>query len=309
MAVYSFCGHKPQNACCRKQKPPLIKRKRRFSPFADWVIVIRDIVKYPDSSIRRISGNVRFFDDTLKTLIVDLIDTMEDKDINALSAILIGVDLNVIVLKDENGFKTYVNSRIIKHSNVVTKTEKSIYYDGISVDIDRFENITVVYEDEYANQHSVEMEGEKARSFQQQLDHCFGSTFVDRADKEIKKKIDEYLEFGLVKDSRGAESCPIVLYREYFKKAAKYIMMFIFATLFAPIFANGNLTAKIYTVDKYLLVLVPILILCYFFYAKYEASKFKQCTSCQIGNIIGSIFILLIEYIIVLSGVFIWLMG
>lgn len=269
--------------------------------------MIKELIKYPDPFIRRISGNVRFFDDSLKELIADMIDTMRHNELDALSAILIGVDFNVIVMKEADMYKTYINSRIIKHSNIVTKTERSIYYDGISVDVDRYEDITVIYEDENANQHSINMQGDTARIFQQQLDHCFGSTFVDRADKEVRQRIDEYLEFGLIKDSRGNEQCPIVLYRDYFKKAAKYVMLFIVATFLTPIFIDKTIVAKIYEMDKYLSIMVPILTISYFFYAKYEAEKFKQCTSCQIGNIVGSIFIMSLQFIVVLCGIFLWM--
>lgn len=262
--------------------------------------MIRALVKYPDPSIRRISGNVRFFDASLEALIIDMTDTMNAYGLDALSAILIGIDLNVIITKKQ----IYINSRIIKHSDLATKTERSVYYEGISADVDRYEKITIVYEDADAKPHSCDLEGDEARIFQQHLDHCFGSTFVDRVEKEVRQRIDEHLEFGLVKDSRGDESCRVVLYREYFKKAAKYVMLFIVATFFTPLFFDKSVIAKIYEFDKYLSVLVPILTLSYFFYAKYEAEKFKQCTSCQIGNIIGSIFILSLQFIVVLSGIF-----
>jgi cadmium resistance protein CadD (predicted permease) len=31
-----------------------------------------------------------------------------------------------------------------------------------------------------------------------------------------------------------------------------------------------------------------ILLVIYFFYAQYEGKQYKNCTSCQIGNIIGT---------------------
>ncbi len=268
--------------------------------------MVKELVKYPDPSIRRISGNVRFFDDNLRAVVSDMIDTMKANNLKALSAILIGIDLNIIALNRGNGYEPYINSRIIKHSKKTTATERSIYYDGISVDVERYEKITVVYEDLDANVHNCDFEGEEARIFQQHLDHCFGSTFVDRVDKEVKQRINDYLEFGLVKDSSNG-SCPTVFYRDYIKRAAKYTMLAIFLTFIVPFFTKGALLEYIYAIEKYIVWLVPALIIGYFFYAQYESQKYKQCTSCQIGNILGSVFIMFLQLLIILLGVFIWM--
>ncbi len=267
----------------------------------------KEIIKYPNPSIRLIGANVRFFDDELKSQIEDMIDTMKANNLNALSAILINIQYNIVVIKSGDDYIPYINGRIIRHSGMATATERSIYYDGISVDVDRYERITVAYEDENGVAKYVDFEGDEARTFQHYLDYSFGSTFVDRVDKDVKQRIDGHLEFGLVKDSRGNEQCPIVLYREYFKKAARYVMMFLVATFITPLFFDHDVVVKIYEFDKKISLLVPILVVAYFFYARYEAEKFKQCTSCQIGNIIGSIFILLVQFIIVLTIVFLWM--
>lgn len=263
----------------------------------------KEPIKYPDPTIKLISANVRFFNDELRGWINDMIESMKAYDIEALSAILIGIQYNIIVIKENNTYTPYINARIIKHSGKATATERSLYYDGISVDVERYEKITIVYEDERGEMHSKELEGEEARVFQHQLDYCFGSTFVDRVDKQMKERINDYLEFGLVSDSNGG-SCPTVFYREYFKKAAKYIMLGIIVTVVISFFSPSGIKDLIYKIDKYLVWLVPILVVIYFFYAQYEAKKYKQCTSCQVGNIIGSIFIMLLQFIIVLISVF-----
>lgn len=268
--------------------------------------MVKELIKYPNPTIRLICANVRFFNDELKAWIGDMIDTMSANDINALSAILIGIQYNIIVIKENNIYKPYINARIIKHSGKATATERSVYYEGISVDVERYEKITIIYEDENAQSHHADLSGEAARIFQHQLDYSFGSTFVDRVDRQTKERINNYLEFGLISDSSGG-SCPTVFYRDYIKKAAKYTIFTVALTLFTPFFAQNELRETIYLIDKYLLWLIPIFIVAYFFYAQYESKKYKQCTTCQIGNIIGSIIILAAQFMVVLLGVFVWL--
>jgi len=268
--------------------------------------MIKNLITYPDPTIRLISANVRFFNDELSQWITDMTDTMRANDLDALSAIMIGIQYNIIVMKEGDIYTPYVNSRLIKHSGMCTQTERSTYYPGISVDVDRFENVTVIYEDEKGNAHHRDLDAQMSRVFQQQLDYCFGSTFVDRVDKEMKQRIHDHLEFGLVKDGRGG-SCPTVFYRDYFKRGARYLMGLIVLTFITPFFVSESVREMIYTIDKYALIGVPLLLIGYFFYAQYESRIFKQCTSCQTGNIIGTVAILTVQLLIVTAAVFSWM--
>ncbi|MGZ8547978.1 MAG: peptide deformylase [Sulfuricurvum sp.] len=265
--------------------------------------MIQNLIKYPDPAIRLISANVRFFDDELKQWITDMIDTMKAHDLSALSAIMIGIQYNIIVMKEEDLYTTYINGRLIKHTGMSTQTERSTYYDGISVDVDRFEKVTVIYEDENAEPHHRDLEGEEARMYQQQLDYCFGSTFVDRVDRERKQQINDYLKDGLVK---GGGACPIVFVRDYFKHGAKYLMGLIVLSFILPFFAFAMVREWVYKIDIIGLLLVLALMIGYFFYALYESRKYKQCTSCQMGNIIGTFAIMMGQLVLVAMGVFLW---
>ncbi len=269
------------------------------------------LLKYPDHRIRLISGNVRFFNETLNDIIEDMIDTMKANDLDALTAIQIGIQYNVIVLHRNGEYTPYVNARIVRHSGRSEETERTPYYEKMSVDVPRYTEISVVYEDPKGEMHTCEFEGSDARVFQHQLDYAFGSTFVDRVSKEIKKQIHDHLEFGLVKDSRDpnqkSETCPSVFYRDYFRRGYRYVMAGIAVTFVTPFFISDAVRETIYTIDKYALLLVLALIVGYFFYAEYETKKYKQCTSCQTGNIIGTIVIAVIQLLVVTAGVFLWM--
>ncbi len=269
------------------------------------------LLKYPDPRIRLISGNVRFFNETLDDIIEDMIDTMKAENLDALTAIQIGIQYNVIVLKEGETYVPYVNARIVRHEGSKTATERSPYYEGMSVEVPRYTFVSVVYEDRSGDMHSREFEGEAARTFQHQLDYAFGSTFVDRVGKAVKKQIDDHLEFGLVKDSRDpdatSDTCPSVFYRDYIKRAYRYAMLAIAATFVTPFFVDAATRSTIYTIDKWALPVVLALIVGYFFYAEYEAKKYKQCTSCQTGNIIGTVAIAAVQLAVVALAVFVWM--
>ncbi len=269
------------------------------------------LLKYPDPRIRLISGNVRFFNETLHDIIEDMTDTMKAEGLDALTAIQIGIQYNVIVLKENGEYVPYVNARIVRHSGQAVETERTPYYENMSVDVPRYTEISIVYEDPSGEMRTRVFEAEAARVFQHQLDYAFGSTFVDRVSKEVKKQIDDHLEFGLVKDSRDpdatSETCPSVFYRDYFRRGYKYTMLAIAGTFVTPFFVSEAARSTIYTVDKYGLLLTLALIVGYFFYAEYETKKYKQCTSCQTGNIIGTLAIAFAQLLIVTAGVYLWM--
>lgn len=268
--------------------------------------MIREIIRYPDPRIRLISANVRFFDSELRTAISDMIDTMKANDLEALTAILIGIQYNVIVMKEGDSYVPYVNARLIKQSEKAVFTERSLYYPGISVDVDRFTRVTVIYEDTEGNPRHRDLVGEEARRFQQYLDYAFGSTFVDRVDREMKRRIDDHLEFGLVADARDG-SCPTVFVRDYFKKGAKWMMFVIAASFILPFVLSEQYAETVFRIDAAALATVPLLIIGYVLYAFYESRKYKQCTSCQTGNIIGTTAILGVQFLLIAAGVFFWI--
>ncbi len=268
------------------------------------------LLKYPDPRIRLISGNVRFFNETLTDIIADMTDTMKANDLEALSAIQIGIQYNVIVLRENGTFTPYINARFIKEEGKAAAVERSTYYD-FTAEVERYTSLTVVYEDETGQMHSRDARGDLARTFQHQLDYAYGSTFVDRVPLAVKKQIDAYLDQGLVKDNRvkgeESETCPTVFVRDYIKRAYRYGMLAVAVTFTLPLFANAEWVAWAVTFDKIAIPLVLALIVAYFFYAEYEAKKYKQCTSCQTGNILGTVAIGFVQWLALSAIFYFWM--
>lgn len=267
--------------------------------------MVRPLLAYPDPSIRLISGNVRFFNEELRAWITDMIDTMRANDLEALSAILIGLQYNIVVIREGDRYIPYINAVLIKHSGRSTQTERSPYYPGISVDVERYEKVTVVYEDETGQEHYKDMEAKEARVFQHYLDYCYGSTFVDRVDRRLQERIGDHLEFGLVKDASGG-ACPTVFYRNYFKQGARLGMVLMALSCVVAPFLSPSAREMLSMIDRFGLLGVLGLIVGYFAYAQIEVRKYKQCTSCQTGNIVGSTALLLFWFALISFGVFFW---
>jgi lipopolysaccharide assembly outer membrane protein LptD (OstA) len=142
LAVYPLRDHQHQDDHRRQKKPltagqPLGCRNLSKPFFRKKYLMVQPLLKYPDPRIRLISGNVRFFNNTLTDIIADMIDTMKANDLDALSAIQIGIQYNVIVLREDGAFTPYINARFIKEEGKAAAVERSTYYD-FTAEVERY---------------------------------------------------------------------------------------------------------------------------------------------------------------------------
>lgn len=267
--------------------------------------MIKELITYPDERIKYISADVRKFDDELFELLENMRDTMEHHALSAISAIQIAIPYSAIVIKEGEDIIELINARIIVTEGDEKAEEKSAYFpSGFSAMLKRYDKIKVVYENRHGELQHIDIAGELSRKLQQQIDFLFGGTLLDKLDKDGRRTAEKQLaEDGFIL----GESCPVVFVRDYFKRGAKYLMALVALTFVLPFFISTELRTLLYALDKYALIGVILLMVVYFIYAQYEGKQYKQCTSCQIGNIIGTTAIMAFQLLIVGLGVFLWI--
>jgi len=244
-------------------------------------------------------GNVRHFDDTLLELIQDLKDTITANDLNALAAFQIGSPLAVIVIKQDDGqFLEIINPVIIKREGSITPVETTAYFPGLSGKTKRYEKIKLMYEDREGKQQFLTAEGDFAITIQRKTDYLLGANFRIRMSEEEKKRFDSKLEFGT--DDIDHNDCPTVFKRDRILHLIKYGLITGVLGLLVSFFVSPEIEDTIKIIENTLMLSILGLIVIYFFYAQYEGKKYKHCTSCQIGNIIGTISILAFKLLLLL---------
>jgi peptide deformylase len=269
--------------------------------------MIKEITKYPTTASLEFGANVRHFNDELFYLIEDLKDTMEANDLDALAGFQIGSPLAAIVIKDKNGeFLELINPKVLTREGTVTPVESTAYFPGLSAKTKRYEKIKVIYEDRNATQKFLEAEGDLSITIQRKIDYLFGSNFRVRLDAQEKKLFDSKLEFGT--DSITHNDCPTVFKRDKILHLFKYLFIAGLLGIASKFFLNEEMLTTLVSAENYTLVLMSLLIIIYFFYAQYEGKQYKHCTSCQIGNIIGTTIISLIKLsvLLVLNFFILW---
>ncbi|MGE4396729.1 MAG: peptide deformylase [Sulfurimonas sp.] len=256
--------------------------------------MIKEIITYPTPPSVQYATDVRVFNEELFSLIEDLKDTIEANSLDGLAAFQIGSYYNVVVVKKADGeFLELINPRIISNSGRVTTQERTAYFPGLSANVTRYERISVVYQDREANQHSLKADGAFSILLQRKIDYTFGSSFFNKLNKEEKKLFEKKLDFG--SDIAISEACPTTFNRDYITKAVNVVTVVMLALAAVSLFLSEESSQELWDYQKYLFLTTIILNIIYFFYAQYEGKKFTSCTSCQIGNIIGTTLISLIK--------------
>jgi len=251
-------------------------------------MAIKDLVVYPDNRIHITSTDVREFDEKLFEVIDMMKEVITEHNAEGLAAIQTGYPYNIVLVKQEDdSILELINPRILKSEGKSIAKEKTLYYPNIEIDVPRYEKIRLIYEDRYGNQKYLTVEGKTARIIQRKIDYTFGGTFLSKVNKQTREAVEKALaDNGLVQE---IELCPTTSKRVYFLSVADKILFFMFLTLFGRLFGASNETlSNFYTFDKVGTIIVILLMFGYFIYGRYEAKKYTSCTSCQIGNMIGS---------------------
>lgn len=255
--------------------------------------MIRQIITYPTPPSVAYATDVRVMSEEIISLLEDLKDTIEANKLDGLSAFQIGSYYNIVVIKnDDDSFLELINPRLFSHSGSITTQETTAYFPNLSAKVTRFKEIVIVYEDRELKQHSIKADGAKSILLQRKIDFSYGSSFLNKLDKEEKKLFKKKLEFG--GDIAISEVCPTTFKRDYILKVINYILIAMLLVLGSALFVKTEL----FKYQTYLFLSAFVLNVIYFFYAQYEGKRFTSCTSCQIGNIIGTTVIMFAKMIV-----------
>ncbi len=250
--------------------------------------MIRDLVIYPDKRINIAAPDVRSFNDELAQVITDIKETMDKHGVKGMAAIQIALPYAVVVIKQDDGsYLEIINPRIIGKEGNVVSTETTLYFPNTTHTVNRYEKIRLVYQDRNGEQKSMIAQGELGILLQRKIDYVYGGTIADRVSEKERKDMEKNLARNGV--SGSFESCPRIFMRDYFISFIQKVLFLIFMTLFSPLLNLKDETIEsIRSFDKYSYFIVIALLIGYFFTALYESKKYHSCTSCQIGNIIGT---------------------
>lgn len=148
-------------------------------------MAIREIVKYPDPTLKQLCLPVRAITDEAVRLIQDMVETMYGAPGVGLAAPQVGVLQRIIVLDIdyENPGKNLlklVNPEIRRAEGEVVWEEGCLSVVDFTAEVKRAARVEVVAIDEKEKELKIEAEGLLSVALQHEIDHLDGKLFIDR---------------------------------------------------------------------------------------------------------------------------------
>jgi peptide deformylase len=165
-------------------------------------MTIRPIVRYPDPRLALPAQPVTVFDDALRELADDLLETVHAAPGIGITAPHIGVSLRVVVMDIDSaeGARTYVNPEITWASpEMILYPEGSVSMPGLKDDVQRHARVAIRYQDLDGNAQTEESEGLRAVCHQHEIDQLNGIFWIQRLSRLKRDRLIKRFE----KISRG----------------------------------------------------------------------------------------------------------
>ncbi len=146
------------------------------------------VLTYPDSFLKTNADPVQDFDDSLKRLATDMIETMYASAGIGLAATQVGENKRLFVIdvhhkaddpENEPNATIIINPEIIQALGEVSTEEGCLSVPEYRAEVKRHEKITVKYQDLENQEQELSTDGLEAICIQHELDHLNGALFID----------------------------------------------------------------------------------------------------------------------------------
>jgi peptide deformylase len=140
------------------------------------------ILEFPDPRLRTKAQPVSVFDQPLKDLISDMLETMYAAPGIGLAATQVNVHKQLLVLdvsEEKNQPLALINPRIVANDGSQIYQEGCLSVPGIFADVERADRITVEAQDSDGKTITLQADGLLAVCIQHEMDHLVGKLFVD----------------------------------------------------------------------------------------------------------------------------------
>lgn len=155
-------------------------------------MTIRPIVRYPDRRLAMPAHPVTAFDDALRELANDLLETTRAAPGIGITAPHFGVPLRVVVLELDarDGAQTYVNPEIEWASpEMILHREGSVSMPGVNDEVQRHARVRISYRDLDGSMHKEESEALRAVCHQHEIDQLDGMFWIQRLSRLKRERL------------------------------------------------------------------------------------------------------------------------
>jgi peptide deformylase len=148
-------------------------------------LLLRPILRYGERPLHTPAEPVTRFDDDLRHLVGDMIETMYGAPGIGLAATQIGIPLRIFVIdlsvgRNPNELIVMVNPEFVERHGAQLEEEGCLSVPGFNATVLRPARVVVKGLDRNGQPQQIEGQGLLARAFQHEMDHLDGRVFLDR---------------------------------------------------------------------------------------------------------------------------------
>ena len=160
------------------------------------------IIKYPDSRLKQKSSPVEVFDENVAQMLDEMYQIMTQTNGIGLAAIQVGIPLRALIInlhrEDGEQYKEdtleIINPVILKTKGLTTYQEGCLSVPGFYEDIERFEEVSIAYQDRHGQEKILQATELLAIAIQHEMDHLEGILFIDKLPLLRRKKFEKELK-------------------------------------------------------------------------------------------------------------------
>ena len=153
------------------------------------------IVQYPDPILKKKSEEVRYDDKSLRSLTLQMIESMKKNQGIGLAAPQIGLSKKIIIVTEGEESHAFLNPRIVKQSKEKERDEEGcLSLPGLFVKVLRPKQVEVVAQTVEGEEVRVKARGLGARIFQHEIDHIEGKLIIHRISPLARWKLRNQLK-------------------------------------------------------------------------------------------------------------------
>ncbi len=165
-------------------------------------MAILKILQYPDERLHKVARSVENVDESIRSLVRDMAETMYAAQGVGLAATQVDVHKRVIVMdvsESHDQLRVFINPEIISKIGEEECEEGCLSVPGIYETVRRAANVTVRALNENGETITLEADGLLAVCIQHEMDHLLGKVFVEylsqlkqtRIRSKLKKRLRE----------------------------------------------------------------------------------------------------------------------
>jgi peptide deformylase len=145
-------------------------------------MAILPILQYPDERLHKVAKKIENVDESIRTLVRDMAETMYAAPGIGLAATQVNSHICLIVIdisETHDDLKVFINPELLDTEGEKENEEGCLSVPGIYEKVTRAEFITVRALDENGTEFTLKAEGLLAVCIQHEMDHLLGHVFVE----------------------------------------------------------------------------------------------------------------------------------